>query len=100
MCNAGSLKSSASRPKPGMLAVQPQPDGVNDSIVTFKISPGCAPSMNTGPVTGLILPKSIRPTSIAVQPVVSCPPDASATSNSSDSPGAIRVTAAKLLSQP
>jgi hypothetical protein len=29
MWSAGSAKSSASRPKPGMLAVQPKPDGLN-----------------------------------------------------------------------
>ena len=29
MCSAGSLNWSASRPKPGMFAVQPKPDGLN-----------------------------------------------------------------------
>ena len=29
MCSAGSLNWSASRPKPGILAVQPKPDGLN-----------------------------------------------------------------------
>ena len=43
-CSAGSLNWSASSPKPGMFAVQPKPDGLNASIVTFSASPGSAPS--------------------------------------------------------
>ena len=83
-----------------MFAVQPQPDGVNDSSVTFSTSPGCAPSMNTGPVTGLILLKSSRLTFSTVEVGVSWPADESDTSNSRDSPGAMRATDGKLLSQP
>ena len=41
-----------------MLAVQPKPDGLNSSIVTLSASPGSAPSMKIGPVTGLTLAKS------------------------------------------
>ena len=44
MFSAGSLNWSASSPKPGMFAVQPKPDGLNASIVTFSASPGSAPS--------------------------------------------------------
>src|SRR5262245_19384019 len=55
---AGSGNWSASRPKPGMLAVQPQPDGAEESSVTLIASPGSAPSTWMGPATGLTLPKS------------------------------------------
>ena len=45
----GRETGSASRPKPGILAVQPQPDGLNDSTVTFSASPGAAPSIADRP---------------------------------------------------
>jgi hypothetical protein len=53
-----------------------------------------------GPATGLILPKSKRSMSAAVDVVVICALEASSTSNSMDSPGAIRSTAPSELSQP
>jgi len=43
-CSAGSLKSADRRPKSGMMAVHAQPDGSKLSNVTFKESPGLAPS--------------------------------------------------------
>ena len=45
MCRAGSLNWSASRPNPGIFAVQPQPEGPNSRSVTLMASPGSAPSM-------------------------------------------------------
>ena len=56
--------------------------------------------MNMGPETGLTWAKSIRPTSATVDAEDIWPPEASATSNSSDVPGAMRITGGRLLSQP
>src|SRR5262249_49234727 len=57
-------------------------------IVTLSASPGSAPSIWTGPVTGLTLPKSRRAKSSSVALAESCPPEASRVSNSTVSPGA------------
>ena len=100
MFSAGSLKSSASRPKPGMFAVQPKPDGLNISIVTFSASPGSAPSTKIGPVTGLTLAKSSLATSATVLSAFNWPPAASRHWNSMVEPGATRSAGAKELSQP
>ena len=100
MFSAGSLNWSASSPKPGMFAVQPKPDGLNASIVTFSASPGSAPSTKIGPVTGLTLPKSSLATSATVLSAVSWPPEASRHWNSIVEPGATRSAGTKLLSQP
>src|SRR6478609_3843744 len=89
MCSAGSGNWSASKPKPGMLAVQPKPDGLNSWTVTLSASPGFAPSTKTGPVTGFTLAKSILATSATVLVGENWPPPASTTSNSTVVPGAI-----------
>src|ERR1700728_4081706 len=99
-CSAAALNSSASRPIPGMFAVHPQPEGSKPRSVTLSTSPGRAPSMKIGPHTGLIRPKSMRPTSPTVEAEDSCPPAASSTSNSKISPGAMRAAGSRLLSQP
>ena len=39
----GSVNSSASRPKPGMIAVQPQVGVPSSSSSTARVSPGAAP---------------------------------------------------------
>ena len=39
-CSAGSLKSSANSPKPGIFAVHPQPEGANDSKRHLQDVPG------------------------------------------------------------
>ena len=83
-----------------MLAVQPKPDGLNASIVTFNASPGSAPSTKIGPVTGLTLAKSSFGTSATVLSAVNCPPDKSRHWNSMVEPGATRSAGANELSQP
>jgi hypothetical protein len=65
-CKAASLNWSARRPKPGILAVQPKPEGAKCSIRTLTASPGSAPSIWIGPVTGLTLPGSRASTSATV----------------------------------
>src|SRR3954467_14651551 len=67
MLIAGSLNWSVSRPKPGMFAVQPQPQGLKSTSVTLMASPGSAPSMAIGPKTGLTREKSRLGMSFAVQ---------------------------------
>src|SRR6188508_3454045 len=67
MLIAGSLNWSASRPKPGIFAVQPQPQGLKSTRVTLIASPGSAPSIAIGPRVGFTLEKSRRATSLAVQ---------------------------------
>ena len=98
--SAGSLKSSASRPKPGMLAVQPKPEGLKLSIVTLTASPGSAPSMKIGPLTGLILPKSSVATSATVLDGPSWPAELSWQWNRIVDPGATLSAGASELSQP
>src|SRR5471032_1351210 len=100
MCSFGSGNWSASRPKPGMLPVQPQPEGANDRTFTFSASPGCAPSMKTGPVTGLISEKSSFAMSAVVEAGVSCPDDGSLVSKWTVSPGAIVSLGGNALFQP
>ena len=75
--SAASVNWSASRPKPGMFAVQPKPEGLKLSMVIFNASPGSAPSTKIGPFTGLILPKSSVLTSFTVLSAVSCPAELS-----------------------
>ena len=48
----GSVKSSASSPSPGRIAVQPQPLVWMSRISTASVSPGSAPSTYTGPASG------------------------------------------------
>src|SRR5262245_10720196 len=48
---AGFGNSSASSPKPGMIAVQPQLAGSNASRSTWSASPGSAPATAIGPTT-------------------------------------------------
>ena len=50
-CRYGSAKSSASSPKPGMLAVQPQFAGSSSRMSIWSESPGSAPATSTGPLT-------------------------------------------------
>ena len=83
-----------------MFAVQPQPEGVNDSMETRSASPGSAPSTRTGPVTGLTRSKSRAATSATVESGPSCPPEASTVSKWTVSPGATVSTGGLALSQP
>ena len=85
--SAGAGNWSASRPKPGISAVQPHPDWSKESSVTLTASPGSAPSMKMGPVTGLIFSKSKAVTLATVERAVNWPPEASAVSTSTVSPG-------------
>ena len=98
--SAGSANWSASRPKPGMLAVQPNPDGMKSPIVTLMASPGSAPSIRIGPTTGLIRPKSSAATSATVLVGVSWPSDESGQSTLTVSPGATVNIGGIALSQP
>jgi hypothetical protein len=72
-----------------MMAVQPHPEGSKSMRVTLIASPGSAPSMKTGPTTGLTLSKSSLAMSAAVELGVIWPPDASIGWNSTLSPGAM-----------
>ena len=83
-----------------MLAVQPQPDGPNDRMLTFSASPGSAPSTRTGPVTGFTLPKSSAARSASVEAGDSWAPDESTVSSSTVSPGATTRAGTLALSQP
>ena len=97
---AGSGNCSAKSPNPGIIAVQPQPDGEKDSIVTLSVSPGLAPSINTGPVTGFTFSKSSATTSATLELTLSWPPEASIVPNSTESPGATVITGRNELSHP
>ena len=100
MCSAGSVNWSASSPKPGMFAVHPAPEGVKSPKVIFTASPGSAPSMKTGPVTGFTLEKSSVATSAAVLSGPKWPLAASLHSKPSVVPGAMVRTGEIELSQP
>ena len=63
-------------------------------------SPGSAPSTNTGPVTGLTLPKSSAARSARVASGESCAPEESTVSNSTVSPGLTVSLGAFALFQP
>ena len=69
-------------------------------MVIFTASPGVAPSMNTGPVTGLIRPKSRVATSATVLVLVSWPPEESRHSKAIVVPGATLSAGGTALSQP
>ena len=83
-----------------MIAVQPQPLGSKARIVTFSASPGSAPSIRTGPVTGFTFSASIASTSAAVESGPIWPFEASITSNSTVSPGAISSAGGRSRFQP
>jgi hypothetical protein len=70
-----------------MFAVQPKPEGMNLRKVILTASPGSAPSMNTGPLTGLTLAKSTVATSATVEFRVKCPAPESMHSKWIVSPG-------------
>jgi hypothetical protein len=86
MRSAGSVKSSASRPKPGMLAVQPQSAGWKSSSSISRVSPGSAPSTAIGPLTWSTREKSSAARSATVEYCVIWPHDASSASISTMSP--------------
>jgi hypothetical protein len=83
-----------------MFPVQPQPEGRSERIVTLRASPGIAPSIQTGPVTGLTRARSSFSRSAAVDVFVSWPDEASMVSNWTLSPGAIRRHGSNALFQP
>ena len=83
-----------------MIAVHPQPEGAKDSIVTLSASPGSAPSIAIGPVTGLILVKSSAAISATFDWGLIWPPDESTVSISMLSPGATVSAGGLELSQP
>ena len=95
----GSVNSSASRPKPGISAVQPQSCGRNSTISISSTSPGEAPLTNTGPLTGLTCVKSSFSTSAAPEVAVICSSEASRTWNSTASPEWISTAGSSELSQ-
>ena len=83
-----------------MLAVQPVPEGMKRRNDTFRASPGSAPSTKTGPVTGLMRPKSSPARSAAVAPGPSWPPDASRHSKWIVEPGSARSAGGTSRLQP
>ena len=99
MLSDGSGKSSASRPKPGTIAVQAQPDGARSTRVALTVSPGSAPSMKTGPAMGLTRPKSRLATASGVESGASCPHTASTSAKATVSPGATVSAGSRALSQ-
>ena len=82
-----------------MIAVQPQSFGASSRISIWRVSPGSAPLTYTGPVTGLTFAMSMRVTSLAVELLVSWPPDASAVSSATVAPDSISRTGGISLSQ-
>ena len=95
----GSGNSSASRPKPGMFAVQPQSPGSKESSSTSSVSPGSAPSTKIGPATWSTWSKASVARSAAVDVAVTWPLEASSASNSTTLPGATTATGGTALSQ-
>lgn len=88
-----------------MLAVQPhavpsRSCGAKLSSVTLIASPASAPSTQTGPETGLILPKSRATTSATVLDGPSWPAEESWHWNRMVDPGATLSAGASALSQP
>ena len=74
--------------------------GAIETIVTLSASPGSAPSTYTGPVTGLTLSKARASRSAATDRGESWPPEASAVSKATVSPGATVSAGGSALSQP
>src|SRR5688572_9783476 len=79
-------KSSASRPKPGIEAVQPQSAVVNSRRSTWSVSPGSAPATSIGPLTWSTPAKSRSASVSVVDSALSWPFDASRQSNATTSP--------------
>src|SRR5688572_1360115 len=79
-------KSSASRPKPAIDAVQPQSAGVKSSSSTWSVSPGSAPATSIGPLTWSTPSKSSSARLSVVESAVIWPFDASRQSNATTSP--------------
>jgi hypothetical protein len=97
-CSAGSLNSSASRPNPGNIrGPSPARGYERQESVTFRTSPGSAPSMYTGTRhridLGEIETRNIGGRRGAQLATGRRP----CTSNSSESPGAMRTTGANEL---
>jgi hypothetical protein len=83
-----------------MFAVQPNPDGVKLSMVTLSASPGSAPSIWMGPVTGFTLEKSRLDTAATVLSGVKWPPPLSRHSKYTVEPGTTCSAAGIERSQP
>ena len=94
------LNWSLSNPKPGIFAVQPQPDVLKSIISTSKTSPGKASSTNKGPVTGFTFDKSNFDTSLNVDSWFSWPPEESIVLISIISLSLMRSIGLLLLSHP
>ncbi|CAB4759699.1 unannotated protein [freshwater metagenome] len=70
-----------------MFPVQPQPDVLNSLKVIFIASPGSAPSIKIGPVTGFTRAKSRATKSATVESGFNCPAEESRVSISIVDPG-------------
>ena len=99
MRSQGSGNSSASRPKPGISAVQPQSRGASSRMSTWSTSPGAAPRTSTGPDTGFTCEKSRPATASAPESRSICPSEASRTWQSTSSPEATESAGSIELSQ-
>ena len=95
----GSGNSSASSPKPGMIAVQPQSGGSELEQLDGERVSGSAPLTKIGPLTGLTLPKSRAATASAVEVRPICSSDASLTCRRIVSPDSISSAGSNELSQ-
>jgi hypothetical protein len=89
---ACALNSSASRPKPGNAAVQPQSAGCRSRTSTWRTSPGSAETTKTGPLTGSSLVQSRWWKSVSG----ACPSDASGQSKVTVSPELMVITGGRL----
>ena len=74
-----------------MFPVQPQPDELNSWKVILIASPGSAPSIKSGPVTGFTLAKSKATKSATVDCALSWPAEESKVSISTSEPGEITI---------
>ena len=99
MLSEGSGKSSASRPKPGTIAVHAQPDGVRSTRVALMVSPGSAPSTYIGPAIGLTRSKSRLAIASTPESGAIWPHTASTSANATVSPGATVAAGSRALSQ-
>ncbi len=88
----GSGNSSASRPNPGIRAVQPHSAVSTERTSTWRTSPGSAPSTYTGPFTWSSSAKIKDLMHSTVESSLICPFDASKQSKATSSPDAIRIT--------
>lgn len=98
--SAGSGNSSARSPKPGISAVHPHSGFSICKTSTWSVSPGCAPSTYTGPLTWSKVARFRVSIDLTVDSAVSCPFEASKQSNVTLSPDLTCSAGGMLCDQP